>query len=324
MTTGIKSTPAPLALRAFAKESLLNGQPAQLKCIEIGGQTYVASSGALKMLALEDEWFEDVQDPASVVSALASSKHKPDIFTFWQRLPDSEPKHGYYFELEAIAALPVRTYDEWWNKQVKGTVRNMVRKSQKAGVEVRDAVWDDEFVRGMTEIFNETPVRQGRRFWHYGKDFATVKQQFARYLFREDLIGAYFGGKLIGFVILGNAGKYGVLGQFISQVEHRDKAVNNALIAKTVEVCEKRKFPYLTYGSWADSSLVDFKRHCGFEEVQLPRYYVPLTAKGKLALRLGAHHGWKEAIPDRVKKPLKKIRKFLLSLKKEDAGPAKS
>jgi hypothetical protein len=321
---GIQSASEPLKLRAFAKESLLDGRPAQLKCLEMGGQTYVISGGPLKMLALEDEWFEDVQEPAAVVSTLAKSKYKPDIFSFWQRLPDSEPKHPYFFEREAIAALPIRTYDEWSSKQVKGTVRNMIRKSQKAGVEVREAVWDDEFIRGMTEIFNETPVRQGRRFWHYGKDFETVKQQFSRYLFREDLIGAYFKTKLIGFVMLGNAAKYGVLGQFISRVEHRDKAVNNALIAKTVEVCEKRKLPFLTYGSWADSSLVDFKRHNGFEEVQLPRYYVPLTAKGKLLLKLGVHHGWKQAIPDRLKKPLTRFRKFLLGLKRENGAAAQS
>jgi len=30
----------------------------------------------------------------------------------------------------------------------------------------------------MTAIFNESPTRQGRKFWHYGKDFATVKKQF--------------------------------------------------------------------------------------------------------------------------------------------------
>jgi hypothetical protein len=325
--TGIQSMPTPStttkpALRAFTKETLVNGQPARLKCLEIGGQTFVNSGGPLKILGVEDEWFEDVLDPVSVVGALAGSKFKPDIFTFWQRLPDTEPKYPFYFELESISVLPIKSYDEWWNKQVKGTTRNMVRKSQKAGVEVREAVYDDEFVRGMTDIFNETPMRQGRRFWHFGKDFETVKEQFARYLFREDLIGAYLGGKLIGFVMLGNAGKFANLGQFISRTDHRDKAVNNAMIAKTVEVCARKQFLFLTYGSWAETSLVDFKRHSGFEEVRVPRYFVPLTAKGKIALRFGMHHGWREAVPDRLKKPLKQVRKFWLGLKKE--GPAKS
>ena len=78
---------------------------------------------------------------------------------------------------------------------------------------MREAAYDDEFVRGMTEIFNEAPIRQGRRFWHYGKDFETVKQQFSRYLFREEMIGAYYGGEMIGFIMLGNAGNYGTRGK---------------------------------------------------------------------------------------------------------------
>ena len=73
------------------------------------------------------------------------------------------------------------------------------------GVEVRECAYDDDFVRGMTSIFNETPIRQGRRFWHYGKDFETVKRQFSRNLFREDLIGAYYQGELIGFAMLGRS-----------------------------------------------------------------------------------------------------------------------
>jgi len=192
----------------------------------------------------------------------------------------------------------------------------MIRKSQKAGVEVRETTFDDEFVRGIVEIFNETPVRQGRSFWHYGKNFETVKREFSTYLFREYLIGAYLGNELIGFVMLADAGRFGVLGQFISKVAHRDKGTNNALIAKTVEVCEQRNLPYLNYTDWRDSTLVDFKRYSGFEEMKLPRYFVPLTIKGKLALRFGFeryHRGWKEMLPPPIRARLKKLRSLWLS-----------
>ena len=174
---------------------------------------------------------------------------------------------------------------------------------------VRETLYDDDFVRGMTAIFNEAPIRQGRRFWHYGKDFETVKNQFSRYLFREHMIGAYYQGEMIGFVMLGNAGKFGVTGQIISSLKHRDKALNNALIAKAVEVCEKLKLSYLIYLFWSDDSLAEFKRRCGFEKVRVPRYYIPLTWKGKLVLRCGAHRGWKEILPVWVKNPLKRLRK---------------
>ena len=97
--------------------------------------------------------------------------------------------------------------------------------------------FDDRLVDGMTSIFNETPIRQGRHFLHYGKDFETVKRQFSRYLFREEIFGAYLGEELVGFVMLADAGKYAFLGQIISKIAHRDLAPTNALLAKAVERC---------------------------------------------------------------------------------------
>jgi hypothetical protein len=294
--------------QVFRKETLINGQPGHLECVQIDGQTYSFARGLVTVISLEEEWFEDVNKPESVIAALTNSKSRPDLFTFWQRLPDTEPKYHYQMEWESISVLPIQNYDHWWSKQIKGATRNMIRKSQKAGVETREAIFDDDFVKGMTDIFNESPVRQGRRFWHYGKDFQTVKHQFSRFLFREALIGAYYQDELIGFVMLANAGRFGVLGQFISKFKHRDKATNNALIAKTVEVCAKKQLPYLTYGTWDQNSLVDFKRHSGFDEVRVPRYFVPLTQKGKLALKLGFQRSWKKALPKQVRDRLKKLR----------------
>ena len=207
--------------------------------------------------------------------------------------------------MEDLAVLPITSYDHWWNNQIKSRVRNLIRKAEKEGVEIRETVYDDDFVRGMTAIFNESPVRQGRRFWHYGKDFETVKRQFSRYLFREEMIGAYYRGELIGFIMLGNAGQYAITGQIISSIKHRDKATNNALIAKSVEVCEKRKLSYLVYLFWSDDSLAEFKRRCGFEKTRVPRYFVPLTLKGRLGLKLGLHRGWRAALPSQIKMPQK-------------------
>jgi hypothetical protein len=294
----------------MTKATIINGVAANAKCIEIRGQRYGITRGLVSAVGLEDDWYEDVNDPYEVINTLSNYPGvRPDIFTFWQRLPNIEPKYEFHMECESIAALRIESYDYWLNRQIKGTARNMIRKSQKAGVEVKEADYDDDFVRGMVNIFNETPMRQGRRFFHYGKDFGTVKCQFSRFLFREDLIGAYYRDELIGFVMLGNAGQYGVLGQIISLVRHRDKATNNALMAKSVEVCERKNLPYLVYGFWCDSSLTDFKRYSGFKEVRLPRYFVPITQKGKFALRLGLHRGWKAIVPDQVKNPIKGIRR---------------
>src|SRR5438445_959000 len=308
-------------LQIFTRETLVEGRPAQINCIDINRQTYSIVRGPVTVASLEDEWFEDVSAPEAVVEALISkSKIKPDLFTFWQRLPEAKPKYPYHLEWESIAAVPITSFDHWFNKQIKGTTRNMIRKSQKAGVEVRDCSFDDEFIRGMTRIFNETPIRQGRRFWHYGKDFEMVKRQFSRFLLREDLIGEYCGEEMVGFEMLGNAGKYGLLGQFISKLQHRDKAINNALIAHTVRTCERQKLPCLVYGYWGASSLSDFKHNSGFAEMRVPRYFVPLTAKGKVALKLRLHRGWKAALPDEIKNPLKRLRKFWLGLRADNVS----
>jgi hypothetical protein len=294
--------------RVFAKETLLKGKPAQLECVEIGGQTFTVGRGLLTVVTLEDEWFHEVHDPAAVLDVLRADRTVgADMFSFCQRLPNTEPRFPYPHESESIAALQIQSYEHWWSS-LEGTTRTQIRKTQKLGVDVRECAYDDDFVRGMTSVFNETPIRQGRRFWHYGKDFETVKRQFSRNLFREDLIGAYHQGELIGFVMLGRNTQYADLGQIISKIAHRNKQVQSALIAKAVELCSARQIPYLVYAFWTDDSLGHFKRKLGFREARLPRYFVPLTAKGKLAMLTGAHRGLKTLLPVKLVNSLRNAR----------------
>ena len=177
-----------------------------------------------------------------LIDELQKNKDRPDILTFWQRLPDTEPRYPYQMERDSIAALPIKSYSFWWEKQIDRKARNKVRKAEKKGVTVRMASFDDTFVRGMTSIFNETPIRQGRRFLHYGKDFETVKREFSRFLFREEIFGAYLGEELVGFIMVGDAGKYACLGQIISKIAYRDLAPTNALLAKASNAARRKDF----------------------------------------------------------------------------------
>lgn len=302
----------------YLKDTLIRGQPAKIECVDFSGQTYTISRGPANVVGLEDDWYEDVRDPEATIEFFKKNKSlNVDIFTFWQRPPDLEKRYKFPVEWEEIAILPVKSYDHWWNQQIKSRVRNLIRKSEKAGITVKEVEYDDEFVRGLTAIFNESPVRQGRKFWHYGKSFETVKTQFSRYIHREYMIAAYFQGEIIGLIMLGNAGRFGLTGQIISSLKHRDKAPNNALIAKAVEVCEKRKLDYLCYLYWSDDSLAEFKRRCGFEKLSAPRYFVPLTSRGKLAYKAGAHRGWKAMVPKQLRAPLKKLRRMWNGSKEE-------
>jgi hypothetical protein len=86
------------------------------------------------------------------------------------------------------------------------------------------------------------------------------------------------------------------------------------LIAKAVEICETKGKSHFIYGSFvyfdSDSTLTEFKRRNGFEPVPLPRYYVPLTLKGKIALKLGLHRELARQIPQPLFRQLLKIRRF--------------
>ncbi len=297
------------------KNIISKGKPVGVTSIAIDDMEIIVTGGLIKTARLMEEWYEDVETPAPMIEAINRSSVKADIFTFWQRLPEINPKYSYYMERESIAALPIKNFDYWWKNQVNPKTRNLIRKAEKMGVVVKKADFNDEFIRGMTAIFNETPIRQNKPFWHYGKDFETIKREFSRFLAREDLFGAYYNNDLIGFIFLAYAGKYALLGQIISKLEHRDKAPNNALIAKAVEVCDKKRIPYLVYAMWSTGSLGDFKRHNGFERFDLPRYYIPLTLRGEITLKLHLHHGINGIIPDGLKGRLKDLRKKWYSKK---------
>jgi hypothetical protein len=299
---------APPAGAFFTKSTLERGQPREIRCVTLEGQVFCVSGGPLTVARLEDEWYEDLANPELIIERLKQLDERIDLFTFWQRMPDVKPLYPYHLEWEEIAVLPVTSYEDWFTKQIKSRVRNQLRKAEKEGLVVRETRYDDAFVKGMTRLFNESPVRQGRKFWHYGKSFETVKEQFSRYVHREWMLSAEYGNEMIGLMMLGNAGRFALTGQILSSLHHRDKAPNNALIAKAVESCAARGLPYLIYLFWSDDSLAEFKRRCGFERVRVPRYYVPITWRGELALRAGAHRGVKAMLPPRLKASLKQLR----------------
>ncbi len=275
----------------------------------IDNKEIVVTGRFLKTAFLKDEWYDYVDDPEAFVGKMRGVGLKADLFTFWQRLNQLEIRYDYHAEPDPAAVIPIRSYDHWFNNQIERSAKKAVRKAEKSGVIVRVVELDDEFVKGVTAIFNETPIRQGRPYQHYGKDAGTVKRELLKDSHRSDFIGAYYNGELIGFIQLGNTGIAAIPFGMVSKIEHRDKSPQNALLAKAIEVCEKKGIPYLLYGKWLDDSLGDFKRHNGCEKIDLSRYYVPLSLKGAAALRLGLHHGYASVMPVPVKNCLKGLRK---------------
>ena len=275
--------------------------------LDVCGKEVRVGGGLIRIGFLDAEGYQFLEDPKAALDFLRNSRPRIDIFTFIQRLSQTSPRSGYQMEWDNFAALRVASFDDWFKNQIDYKVRNKIKKAAKSGVVVREVPFDDALVCGIHAIYNESPVRQGKPFWHYGKDVETVRRMSATFLERATFIGAYLGDKLIGFIKLvsdENRNQAGLM-HIVSMVRYRDKAPTNALIAQAVKSCAERGIPYLwyanfSYGKRHTDSLAEFKRHNGFVKMDIPRYYVPLTLTGRLALRMGLHHSLVDRVPETV------------------------
>jgi hypothetical protein len=228
-----------------------------------------------------------------------------DVFTFIERSWSRKvtPDAGWLKAEDNIALLQVNTYAEWWNGISKKT-RNMVRKAEKSGVKTDLVESNPKFAEGVWKIYNETPIRQGRAFSHYGQPLENVRSYFQRAKSHK-YVSAVFEGKLVGFVELVYGDNIAILSQILSLQSHWDKGVNNALVAKAVEVCAAQQIQWIMYGRMGNHPSLDcFKESNGFTKFVLTRYYVPLTQKGRVATRLGLHRQLKDILPQSLKEPL--------------------
>jgi ribosomal protein L9 len=81
-----------------------------------------------------------------------------------------------------------------------------------------------------------------------------------------------------------------------------DKSLNNALLAKAVEVVASKGERWLMYGRIGNHPSLDrFKKNNGFIKYSIARYYIPLTTKGKAAVKLGLHRDLKDTLPEPLK-----------------------
>jgi len=282
--------------------------------IEICAREICIDGRILRIAHPHGDTFRFIDDPAQLVNWLRACGARVDLFTFAQRLPETEPKFSYPVEWDNAAVLPVTTFEHWWTHQLRSYPRNRARQAEKKGVVLRETPFDDALVAGIREIYNECPIRQRRRFPHYGKDFETVRREEATFLDSSIFIGAYFEDKLIGFVKLvpDETRTQAGLMNILSMVKHKDKAPTNALLAYAVRACATRGIQHLVYSKFdygkERDSLRDFKERNGFRRVDTPRYYVPLTAMGWAAFRLGLHHSMSERIPEAVAGRLRALR----------------
>jgi len=287
----------------------------------IDGRTIIVTGRWLRFATLRDEELvegEPIPNPPEFVPKLKASGVRADILTFPERLNQPTPRFPYYFEWDNAAAVSTASVPDWW-KKIKPDARQNARKASKRGVVVCVTPFDERLVSGIKSIYDETPIRQGRRFWHYKKSLETIAAENGTYPERSTFIGAYYNDELIGFLKFTCADGIARVMQILSKTSHYDKKPQNALIAKAVEVCNEMgisTFVYsrLTFGNKATSQLAEFKRRNGFEAITFPRYYVPLTLRGRIALTLRLHRGLIGILPPSALALLLRLRAVLVHL----------
>lgn len=276
--------------------------------INIGGRL-------VRVATIEGDMFRFLDDPQAFVEGLNNSGTRVDLFTFMQRLSERTPKYSYPMEWDNFAALSITTFDHWWTKILGFKGRNKAKQAEKKGVKLREIPFDDVLIHGIWQIYNECPIRQGKRFPHYGMPLENVRAYAGTFLDSSVFIGAFFEDVLIGFakLTIDETRTQAGLMHIVSMIQHRDKAPTNALIAQAVKSCADRRIPNLVYSNFAygnkkRDSLSDFKERNGFQRVDVPRYYVPMTRIGDLAFRMGMHHKLIERLPEPLIEKLRNYR----------------
>jgi hypothetical protein len=226
-----------------------------------------------------------------------------DIFTFIERKwcnTISDPSPSWAKTNDNVALLQITSYNAWW-KNIGKKTRNMIRKAEKSGIAVQVILPSEELATGIWKIYNETPIRQERAFPHYGTSLESVKRD----VFspgESTFIGAFFRNDLVGFIQLVYGDNIAIISQILSLQEFWDKAVNNALLSKAVDFCANRQVQWVMYGRMGNHPSLDkFKESNSFRKFPLTRYYIPLTRKGQIAIKLGLHKETKDVLPQRLK-----------------------
>jgi hypothetical protein len=134
--------------------------------MEVYGKDIRIRGRLIRIAFVDGEGYHFLEDPEAALGVLRNSGARIDLFTFIQRISDTAPKYSHTMEWDNMAVLRVSSFDEWMKNQIDFKARNKARKAEKNGVVVREVPFDEALVRGISGIYNESPVRQGKPFWH--------------------------------------------------------------------------------------------------------------------------------------------------------------
>ena len=280
-----------------------------MKYFTVENREFYSSGRVIKLCGQVNAWYENIDNLDELIISLKQLQERQHIFTFFQRVPHTVPVHNFYMEPYPVGVIKLKSYDDWWKNSIKNKTRQAVKSSEKKGITVDVVNFDDEFIKGISAIYNESPVRAGKKFPHYNDSLDKVKRENGTFINRSVFIGAYYRSELVGFAKIVFEADFVDILQLLAKITHRDKCVTNALIAKIVAICSERGVEYISYDDLNSSSLSDFKRHNGFLRMELPRYYVPLNIVGAVAIKLKLHRPLSQWFPERMLPLMRDLRK---------------
>lgn len=165
----------------------------------------------------------------------------------------------------ALIRLPA-THDEYL-KLVGDKTRNMIRKADRYGYEIKEFVWND-YLQDIFEINTSKEIRSsGAMHGWYTKpvqerNHGIWEQNYRKYY------GAFKDGKLRAYLNLVLCGDHAFFKHFIGNADHLNKGVMNSLISWAVErYVGHPRIQWFKYGTLPDGavgSVYSFRKHAGF------------------------------------------------------------
>ena len=284
------------------------GRWVKTPAIQVNEDTLIATGKRLRIAKIRGEEMREkaIEAPELYIEALKKNKGilKADIFTFAQKVPSTQQLFQYRMERESIAAIFLVTFKDWWESLPQESRKN-TRRSQKRGVTLSIRRLDADVVEGIRAVNDDSPTRQGAKNAYYGLSSEETVKRYGEFEGRCDFICAYSGEEMIGFLHLVYRENVAAILNLTVKPSQLDKRPANALVTKAVEICDARGISHITYGNYnygnkRDSSLREFKIRNGFDEILVPRYYVPLTTWGHVCMSMNFHRGLIGILPPSV------------------------
>lgn len=165
---------------------------------------------------------------------------------------------------QALLRIPDSYTD--YVSQIRSKTRTVIHKAERCGYDFKEFNWNDH-LEEIFEINTSKEIRQNEPMRGWYKEPVKPRQyseEEARYY---KYFGGFKDGKLCAYFHCWSCGKFAIGKHIIGHVDHLPNGVMNGLLAWTVKTCiEQSNLKWITYGSWQESSLGEFKKHAGFQE----------------------------------------------------------